>query len=131
MGLVTTINPAGANRGSVVCMIDNNSYLLPPSLDGQVLTCLANAPDGSGLSWTTNVTANSLTVNVVTAETVNSTILTGARLALSAGLGLFSVVPPDSIQAFPGTADGTAADDATILNAVIQILINYGFCASS
>ncbi len=69
--------------------------------------------------------ASASITNTLSAQTV-----TAATASLAGSIGVNGATPPLK-AAFPGTADGVAADDATVLNNVIAILVNLGFCASS
>ncbi len=108
-----------ATRGSIQCCINNTTYLLQPGVDGAVLTPQANAANGSGLQWVTDLDLVSLAVVFgLTAGTVNA----------SGTIGAFGSTGPSSQPAFPGTATGT---DAAVINAIVTFLAAYGFCASS
>ncbi len=100
--------------------------ILPMGVTGQVLTVTQVAvalPNGITNWVTTTAWANPA---VPTAMTT----FTAAAASFSGAIGVNGATPPVQ-AAFPGTPDGTAADDATILAKVIAILVNLGFCASS
>ncbi len=118
-----------AGRGSIVTMMGNHQQLLAPSTDNSVLVCSANAPDGTGLLWTQTLNLPGFTLTC--GPLVCTGITAAAMVKASYGVGVYGVTPPTSQPAFPGTADGVAADDATVINAIVALLVSFGFCASS
>jgi len=111
-------------------MIGNSEQLLLPSYDGSVLTCLANAADGTGLQWTSTLSLSQLSVGGEILTNNEVVVGTGtSQVAIANGcIGVFGTTPPASQPAFPGTATGT---DKNIVNAIVTLLAAYGFCASS
>ncbi len=108
----------------------NVEQLLLPSYDGSVLTCLANAADGTGLEWTSTLSLSQLSVGGEISSNNEVIIGTGAsQVAIGNGsIGVFAASPPVTQPAFPGTATGT---DKNIINAIVTLLAAYGFCSSS
>jgi hypothetical protein len=121
-GLVNSDPLPCAQRGSLICMLNNGTYLLPPGNDGMTLICQANAPSGAGLAWTLNPSFDN-----VSAALLSVTEIVGGRCNLSGGFSVYGATPPAQ-AAFPGTATGT---DAAVINAIVAFLAAYGFCASS
>jgi hypothetical protein len=78
---------------------------------GAVLAFVGSAGDGHFASVTT-----------AGAVSAASAVLTG-------GIAVHGIASPPVQAAFPGTADGVAADDATVINAIVATLIAYGFVA--
>jgi len=111
-------------------MIGNTEQLLLPSYNGSVLTCLANAADGTGLEWTSTLSLSQLSVAGEISSNSQVIVGTGAsQVAIGNGsIGVFAASPPATQPAFPGTATGT---DKNIVNAIVTLLAAYGFCASS
>jgi len=111
-------------------MMGNTEQLLLPSYDGSVLTCLANAADGTGLEWTSTLSLAQLSVGGEIFGDNQVVVGTGAsQVTIGNGsIGVFAASPPVTQPAFPGTATGT---DKNIVNAIVTLLASYGFCASS
>ena len=115
-----------SSRGSIVTMISNREQFLLPSTDNSVLTCSANAPDGTGLLWTQTLNLPGFTLTC--GPLVCTGITASANIQGKYSIGIYNVTPPTSQPVFPGTATGT---DATVINAIVALLASFGFCASS
>jgi len=118
-------------------MIGNKQVFVTASVqDGYFLLAQHNAADGSGVIWTNtinndlHVTGGITAINNVVANAGHFTsyVQSDGTLIVAGSIATNGVVTPPAQAAFPGTAAGA---DATVLNAVVAILVSLGLCASS
>ncbi|MGO9110670.1 MAG: hypothetical protein ACLP9L_15730 [Thermoguttaceae bacterium] len=92
-----------APRGSLIYMIGNRTYELPPDDDGSVLTCQSNADSGAGLAWLPAAAIGNLTASYVT-QTVDATLANSQALD-ALGTGILKSTTGTGVLSIAGGAD--------------------------